>query len=68
LSEISIRGRITALQVFDGCPNSKDMIHIGITDDQKVYNKIMYFDMTNQPIPFKLGQIVKITISDEDAI
>jgi hypothetical protein len=42
------------------------MIHIGITDEQKVYNKIMYFDMTNQPIPFKLGQEVRITVSDED--
>ena len=70
MSEISIRGKITKLETVEAEPSSvnREFVHIGVTDDMKIFNQINYWNMASKPIPFKLGQYVRITLSDQDAI
>ena len=43
-------------------------VHVGIVNDMQDYNEFIYYTASDRPIPFTIGQPVRLTLSDQDAI
>jgi hypothetical protein len=66
-SKFSTVGRITRLEVFDAAGTAeREVVHIGVADANNIFNKVMFWRIKEQPIPFKIGQRVRITVEDSN--